>query len=258
MSSNSSSLDLPLQIVNGLESDSSTAFETLYTELGKIKWFFVRRVGMVDAEDLYHDLIMTLADQLRRGYLKQPHALYKYASVIARRQLLIFFSKRNSTRFLEEEDAKSLADSAAGAEADCVAAEQEEIAARILAALGSRDREVLTRYYLYEHSPAQIMKEMRLTATQFRLIKSRAKQRFTKACAESSSLKRKPAQQQSTPLKAVPAAQPDNFDNCYRHIRTSKKKAQEISRRPAPRGNCGAASECGVFTMCSGGFTMTI
>jgi RNA polymerase sigma factor (sigma-70 family) len=49
---------------------------------------------------------------------------------------------------------------------------------RVLGELGERDREILTRFYLYEQSQDRICLEMGLTETQFRLLKSRAKARF--------------------------------------------------------------------------------
>ena len=49
---------------------------------------------------------------------------------------------------------------------------------RVLKGLHPREREILIRYYLREQSPQEICREMRLTETQFRLIKSRAKARF--------------------------------------------------------------------------------
>jgi RNA polymerase sigma-70 factor, ECF subfamily len=49
---------------------------------------------------------------------------------------------------------------------------------RILRSIGKRDREVLIRFYLEEQTPERICREMGLTETQFRLIKSRAKARF--------------------------------------------------------------------------------
>ena len=56
--------------------------------------------------------------------------------------------------------------------------QNEELARRILNSIGKRDREVLVRFYLDEQSPEVICREMGLTETQFRLIKSRAKARF--------------------------------------------------------------------------------
>jgi DNA-directed RNA polymerase specialized sigma24 family protein len=49
---------------------------------------------------------------------------------------------------------------------------------KVLRGLSARDREVLTRFYLHEQSQEQICREMNLTGTQFRLMKSRAKARF--------------------------------------------------------------------------------
>jgi DNA-directed RNA polymerase specialized sigma24 family protein len=49
---------------------------------------------------------------------------------------------------------------------------------RVLNSLPKRDREVLARFYLEEQAHGQICREMGLTETQFRLVKSRAKARF--------------------------------------------------------------------------------
>jgi putative toxin-antitoxin system antitoxin component (TIGR02293 family) len=56
--------------------------------------------------------------------------------------------------------------------------ERIELMARVLRELPVRDREVLTRIYLYEQSPDQVCSEMSLTETQFRLLISRVKARF--------------------------------------------------------------------------------
>ena len=45
-------------------------------------------------------------------------------------------------------------------------------------ALSERDRDILIRFYLKEQPQEQICKEMALTETQFRLLKSRAKAKF--------------------------------------------------------------------------------
>jgi DNA-directed RNA polymerase specialized sigma24 family protein len=48
----------------------------------------------------------------------------------------------------------------------------------VLDELSPRDREVLTRFYLHNQEPAEILRQMDLTETRFRLLKSRAKARF--------------------------------------------------------------------------------
>jgi len=54
----------------------------------------------------------------------------------------------------------------------------QEVAMRLLRSLPERDRNVLTRFYLEEQPAEQICRDMDLTETQFRLIKSRAKARY--------------------------------------------------------------------------------
>ena len=57
--------------------------------------------------------------------------------------------------------------------------QNQDLAMRILGSLHKRERQVLMRFYLQEQPAEQICREMNLTETQFRLIKSRAKARFT-------------------------------------------------------------------------------
>ena len=56
--------------------------------------------------------------------------------------------------------------------------EKAGIMLKVLRGISARDREILTRFYLYEQTQEQICEEMNLTDTQFRLLKSRAKARF--------------------------------------------------------------------------------
>jgi DNA-directed RNA polymerase specialized sigma24 family protein len=56
--------------------------------------------------------------------------------------------------------------------------QRNELIHKVLHELGTRDREILTRFYLREQSQDQICVEMCLSETQFRLLKSRAKARF--------------------------------------------------------------------------------
>ncbi|MDQ6708268.1 MAG: hypothetical protein M3Z85_20105 [Acidobacteriota bacterium] len=56
--------------------------------------------------------------------------------------------------------------------------EHEEIAGKVLKGISKRDREILTRFYIAEQSQDEICTQMKLTETQFRLLKSRAKARF--------------------------------------------------------------------------------
>ena len=66
-----------------------------------------------------------------------------------------------------------------GQERKVIERENLDVAMRVLNSLPARDREILMRFYLRGQTPRQICREMNLTDTQFRLVKSRAKARFT-------------------------------------------------------------------------------
>jgi RNA polymerase sigma factor (sigma-70 family) len=63
-------------------------------------------------------------------------------------------------------------------EQKAIQGEKAGIMLKVLRGISSRDREILTRFYLYEQTQEQICAEMNLSETQFRLLKSRAKARF--------------------------------------------------------------------------------
>ena len=58
------------------------------------------------------------------------------------------------------------------------ARQKVELMQKVLESVSRRDREILTRFYLLGQTQQQICREMKLTETQFRLLKSRAKARF--------------------------------------------------------------------------------
>ena len=72
----------------------------------------------------------------------------------------------------------ALSDHRPDPERSAIERENLDLAMRVLNAVPKRDREVLVRFYLREEHPDLICREMELTETQFRLIKSRAKARF--------------------------------------------------------------------------------
>jgi DNA-directed RNA polymerase specialized sigma24 family protein len=75
------------------------------------------------------------------------------------------------------------------------AAEEQQIALRILKTAPHCDREALARFYLNEQSPEEICRDLRLTLEEFGLIKSRAKARFRELCA--ARVARKPAKSET-------------------------------------------------------------
>jgi len=159
------------------------AFEKLYECLKNFLYFFRKRVGE-DADDLYHELIVALISQLRDGALREPDRLMGYARTIASRLVAQRITSYVEARQQSAADdyAHSIRADGPNPEACAIRQEQSNIASRILRALPVRDREVLIRFYINEHEAERIQTDMHLTETQFRLIKSRAKQRFHALC----------------------------------------------------------------------------
>jgi len=72
----------------------------------------------------------------------------------------------------------AVGDTGSNPEQAAIRQENQQIAVKVLKSIAPRDREILIRFYLWEQPAEQICTEMRLTDTQFRLLKSRAKARF--------------------------------------------------------------------------------
>src|ERR1700674_3268053 len=100
---------------------------------------------------------------------------------MARRKIAGFIGTRSVER-LQKDITYSLnvSDGGQSPESAAIQSEYRDIAAKMLRALPKRDREVLIRFYVNEERPEQIETDMGLTLTQFRLIKSRAKARFSR------------------------------------------------------------------------------
>ena len=168
-------------VVNGIAAGRAAALESLYELLKPIRPFLARQVGNQQVGDLYHETILDVIDQIRRGNPKQPECIISFARVIAARKVAHYIRSLTFCRshLVEIDDRVAPGDAAPDPEAKVIAQQQQEIMLRLLGSLPRRDRDVLMRFYLYEQPAEQIQQELNLTETQFRLIKSRAKKRFT-------------------------------------------------------------------------------
>jgi RNA polymerase sigma factor (sigma-70 family) len=161
----------------------SAACENLYLQFSSYRRFFGRSVERSDADDLFHELIIDVVTQIQNGLLREPARLAGYVRVIAIRKLRAFITERSRARtFHADPDTTPLQYGGDDPEAEAIARENRSIALRILTDLPARDRDVLIRFYLHGEPAERIQADLSLTPTQFRLIKSRAKQRFTEQC----------------------------------------------------------------------------
>jgi RNA polymerase sigma factor (sigma-70 family) len=165
-------------LVQGVCDADPSAVERLYAALQSSRYYLVARLGR-EGHDVYHDLIMDVVRQLQAGLLRDPAKVPNYASVIAHRKVIAFLRSRVKTTELPVTlRAKTL-----DPEAVAIREEQVRIATHILQVLPARDREILTRFYVEGQTPEAIQATMGISATQFRLLKSRTKARFSALCA---------------------------------------------------------------------------
>jgi RNA polymerase sigma-70 factor, ECF subfamily len=170
-----------IQLVERIQDNDPAGMEELYGVFSKgIRYFLCRQLGPQDLDDKVHDVFLIIAQAIRRGDLREPERLMGYVRTVVRRQVAAHIEsavqkRRNQT---DIDSGPSVADHHANPEQLAIEREEEEIALRMLHSIPARDREILIRFYLKEQSQDEICKEMSLTETQFRLIKSRAKARF--------------------------------------------------------------------------------
>jgi RNA polymerase sigma-70 factor, ECF subfamily len=131
-------------------------------------------------DDRVHDTFLIVVQAIRRGDLREPERLMGFVRTVVRRQVAAHIDELVHSRRDEVEiDVNTrLADLTWNPEKNLASRENVTLMRRVLESLSQRDREILVRFYLQEESQDQICRDMELTETQFRLLKSRAKARF--------------------------------------------------------------------------------
>ena len=170
-----------VQLVRRIRTNQTDGMAELYHLFSKgIRFYLCRQLGVQDLDDRVHDTFVVVVQAIRRGELREPERLMGFVRTIVRRQVASHIDKAVQTRREQMDlDASSrVPDPHGNPEEAAISHQREDLIRRVLAELTSRDREILTRFYLHEESQEEICSEMTLTETQFRLLKSRAKSRF--------------------------------------------------------------------------------
>jgi RNA polymerase sigma factor (sigma-70 family) len=168
-------------LVDAIRAGDPAAMEELYALFARgIRFYFYRQLGAQELDDKIHDTFLIVVQAIRRGDLREPERLMGFVRTIVRRQVAAHIDEVVHVRREETsiEPGSPLPDRSNSPEDRAISQEKLDVMTRTLRSMSTRDREILTRFYLQEQSQAQICEEMRLTDTQFRLLKSRAKARF--------------------------------------------------------------------------------
>jgi len=169
------------ELVSKIRAGDPRGMEELYALFSRgIRFYLCRQLGPQELDDKVHDTFLIVVQAIRHGELREPERLMGFVRTVVRRQVVAHIDSAVQSRKERAgfEYVLSITDGRSNPEQDAIAHQREEIMGKVLRSISRRDREILTRFYLLGQSQEQICTEMKLTETQFRLLKSRAKSRF--------------------------------------------------------------------------------
>jgi RNA polymerase sigma-70 factor (ECF subfamily) len=171
-----------VRLVQGIGIGDQTAMEELYRLFSRgIRFYLCRQLGAQELDDKVHDTFLIVVTAIQRGDLREPERLMGFVRTIVRRQVAAHIDEAVQTRREQtdiEADGVTLVDAKRNPEERAIGQEKAQLMTSVLSSMSRRDRDILTRFYLYEQSQEQICQDMNISETQFRLLKSRAKARF--------------------------------------------------------------------------------
>jgi RNA polymerase sigma factor (sigma-70 family) len=168
-------------LVDRIRANDPTGMEQLYSLFERgIRYYLQRQLGAQELEDKIHDIFVIVVQAIRRGELREPERLMGFVRTIAHRHVAAHINEAVHVRRdkIPVDESIPLRDTSLTPEDSALNKEKFDLMVRTLRSMPGRDRELLTRFYLQEQTQEQICAEMRLTESQFRLLKSRAKARF--------------------------------------------------------------------------------
>ncbi len=168
-------------LVSQIKAGEETGMEQLYKLFSRgIRYYLCRQLGPQELEDKVHDTFLIVVNAIRRGDLREPERLMGFVRTVVRRQVAAYIEQavHNRREQADLETGVTVADRKQNPEQEAMIRQKAELMESALSALSDRDREILIRFYLKEQPQEQICREMDLTETQFRLLKSRAKAKF--------------------------------------------------------------------------------
>jgi RNA polymerase sigma-70 factor (ECF subfamily) len=168
-------------LVERIKADDPSGMEELYRVFSRgIRFYLCRQLGPQEIDDKVHDAFLIVIQAIQRGEIREPQRLMGFVRTVVRRQVAAYIDNAVQSRreHTDLDSGSRVLDETVSPEENVMRAQRAEIMREILQSISPRDREILTRFYIHEQTQEQICKEMSLSETQFRLLKSRAKARF--------------------------------------------------------------------------------
>ena len=168
-------------LVQRVQDNEPEAVDQLYKLFVRgIRFHLYRQLGTQELEDKVHDTFLMVVEAIQKGDLREPERLMGFVRTIVRRQISVYITESIQQRRsqIDFDLSARVRDVGRNPEQTVISSEARTVIGQVLEHMADRDREILTRFYLYEQTAEEICAEMNLSETQFRLLKSRAKARF--------------------------------------------------------------------------------
>jgi RNA polymerase sigma factor (sigma-70 family) len=168
-------------LVARIQRGEEDALSHLYQVFGRgIRFYMYRHLGSQDLDDRVHDAFLVVVNAIKKGDLREPARLMGFVRTVVRRHVATRIDEIVQTRREQVtiDHGMVISDRTHTPEEQAIVDQKVALMLEVLQSMSSRDREILTRFYLREESQEQICREMKLSETQYRLLKSRAKGRF--------------------------------------------------------------------------------
>ena len=168
-------------LVESIQRGERSGMEELYRVFSRgVRYYLCRQLGPQDLDDKVHDTFVIVVQAIQKGELRDPERLMGFVRTVVRRQVAAQIERvvQNRKDQAEMDTTVAVSDHRDTPEEAAILKQHEEVAGAVLRSISGRDREILTRFYLMEQTQEEICREMDLSDTQFRLLKSRAKARF--------------------------------------------------------------------------------
>jgi RNA polymerase sigma-70 factor (ECF subfamily) len=161
-------------IAAGVQAGEASAMRALWRIVGHFRYQIERELGRQDAADRLHDLYLAVVCQIQAGELREPARLIPYIVSVSRFQTYTAIERKQMYRRRSQELSRNLRSSGSAFD-DAYRSELSSKLRAMLDGLAPLDREILARFYVLDQTSEHIRSAMRLSPTQYRVRKSRAK-----------------------------------------------------------------------------------